>query len=183
AVAAAVAGIRRGELTKVVLARQVVLHADRPFAVPDAVDRLVAANPGGAVFAARFGGRWFLGGTPECLVRVADGRVVAHSLAGSVARGATASADAVAPRATEPARLCATTRPSATRTRHSGVPPRNHRPPNLAAKTAPPGFAATSRSTASGTANGRSACSTTCRASTTFVSSPRRMPATAAATA
>ena len=94
AVAAAVAGIRRGELTKVVLARQVVLHADRPFAVPDAVDRLVAANPGGAVFAARFGGRWFLGGTPECLVRVADGRVVAHSLAGSVARGATASADA-----------------------------------------------------------------------------------------
>src|SRR5206468_2549626 len=50
--------------------------------------------PGGAVFAARFRGGWFLGGTPECLVGVADGRVVAHSLAGWVARGATASADA-----------------------------------------------------------------------------------------
>jgi salicylate biosynthesis isochorismate synthase len=94
AVGAAVDEIHRGDLTKVVLARQVVLHADRPFAVPAAVDRLAEGFSEGAVFAARFAGCWFLGGTPECLVRVAHGEVTAHSLAGSAARGATASADA-----------------------------------------------------------------------------------------
>jgi salicylate biosynthesis isochorismate synthase len=93
-VAAAVEEIHRGDLTKVVLARQVVLHADRPFAVPAAVDRLAESFSEGVVFAARFAGCWFLGGTPECLVRVAHGKVTAHSLAGSAARGATTAADA-----------------------------------------------------------------------------------------
>lgn len=93
AVDAAVDEIGHGSLTKVVLARQVVLHADRPFEVPAAVDRLADGNATGAVFAAKFGGRWFLGGTPECLVRVAHGEVLAHSLAGSVGRGSTATVD------------------------------------------------------------------------------------------
>jgi len=70
-VKAAVDEIHRGWLAKVVLARQVVLHAPRPFAVPTAVSRLVAGLAEGAVFAAKFAGRWFLGGTPECLVRLA----------------------------------------------------------------------------------------------------------------
>ncbi|MFI5956164.1 isochorismate synthase MenF [Cryptosporangium sp. NPDC051539] len=99
AVTAAVDEIRRGELAKVVLARQVVLHAGRPFAVPAAVARLLGSTSEGAVFATRFSGRWFLGGTPECLVRVADGRVTADSLAGSMPRGATDADDAAWARA------------------------------------------------------------------------------------
>jgi len=92
-VRAAVRDIHRGALTKVVLARQVLLHSTRAFAVPAALDRLAPDFAQGAVFATKIAGRWFLGATPECLVRLSDRHVVAHSLAGSVARGATAAAD------------------------------------------------------------------------------------------
>jgi salicylate biosynthesis isochorismate synthase len=92
-VGAALRQIHRGQLTKVVLARQVLLHSDRAFAVPAALDRISRDFTQGAVFGAKVSGRWFLGATPECLVRLSDRRVVAHSLAGSIPRGATAAAD------------------------------------------------------------------------------------------
>jgi len=93
AVAQAAAAVRRGDLEKVVLAREVRVEAEEPFDVEAALRRLRDAYPSCYVFAVARGERVFLGATPERLVRL-DGRTVrVASLAGSIPRGATPEED------------------------------------------------------------------------------------------
>jgi isochorismate synthase len=85
-VGAAARAVRDGELKKVVVARalKVVGAVGSPV---EALSRLRAGYPTCAVFAVVRGGRWFLGATPERLVRVRRGEVSAMALAGSAPRG------------------------------------------------------------------------------------------------
>lgn len=82
--------IRRGELTKVVLARQLVLDGDRPFDVGDTVGRMARAYPEALVFAVD----GFVGASPELLVARDDRSVRALPLAGTAARSPDAEVDA-----------------------------------------------------------------------------------------
>jgi menaquinone-specific isochorismate synthase len=85
-VTAALGEIRAGHLDKVVAARRShVEFADRidPSSV---LDRLRVAEPACARFAFEREGRWFVGATPECLVRRSGRNVAADALAGSIAR-------------------------------------------------------------------------------------------------
>jgi len=79
AVERALAAIGRGELEKVVLAREVVVEADRPFDLADVLLRLVAQQPGCYVYAA--GG--LVGASPELLARRTGAVVESHPLAGT----------------------------------------------------------------------------------------------------
>jgi isochorismate synthase len=92
-VAAAVRAVRRGKLSKVVLARAVRLDAPEPFDTAQALARLAAGYPSCVVFAIAHGDRCFLGATPERLLKVCGGEVSTICLAGSYARGATEQAD------------------------------------------------------------------------------------------
>ncbi len=92
-VADATGQIRAGAMEKVVLARNVQLRADRPLAIPTALERLRRDYPDTFVFAVARGGRTFLGASPERLVSLRDGTVSAYGLAGSAARGATPAED------------------------------------------------------------------------------------------
>ncbi len=84
--------IRSGELTKAVLARELVIIANRPFPVTEIVARLVGTHPAAMVFAIE----GFVGASPELLV-AREGEVVrAHPLAGTVARASAPEADAEA---------------------------------------------------------------------------------------
>ena len=83
AVAAAVAAIRRGEVEKVVIARDVLVRggaAGDPAAVLSALDR---GDPRVAVFAVD----GMIGASPETLVSVRDGRFRARVLAGTAPAG------------------------------------------------------------------------------------------------
>jgi isochorismate synthase len=92
-VARAAADVRAGRFEKVVLARQLAVHAGAAFDPAAALRSLRAAYPSAYVFAVATNGRCFLGATPELLVRL-DGRdVEATCLAGSIARGASAAED------------------------------------------------------------------------------------------
>lgn len=83
-VADAVAGIRRGDLQKVVLARTVtVAHGLDTVAV---LDRLRRRNPACAVFAVTSGESTFLGATPEELVTLDGSRLSTVALAGTAPR-------------------------------------------------------------------------------------------------
>ena len=93
AVAEGAATIRRGELEKVVLAREVRVSAEAPLDVPAALARLRESYPTCYVFAVARGERVFLGATPERLVEVRDRDVRATCLAGSIRRGATPEED------------------------------------------------------------------------------------------
>jgi menaquinone-specific isochorismate synthase len=84
--------IAAGALAKVVLAREVVVHADAPFDTPAVVDRLRATQGGCVVFAA--GGN--VGATPELLVRRRGAAVVSRPMAGTIPRGATDAGDSAA---------------------------------------------------------------------------------------
>ena len=88
-VATAVALIRQGALDKVVLAKEERLHARDPFSPMETLSRLRAADPATTLFAIQSGGSWFLGATPERLVRLNRGRVDVTALAGSIGIGAT----------------------------------------------------------------------------------------------
>jgi isochorismate synthase len=88
-----VGDLRRGELEKVVLAREVRVHAPRPFEVARVLEWLRRDHPSCFVFAVARGERCFLGATPERLVRLQEGIVETTALAGSIARGATEEAD------------------------------------------------------------------------------------------
>ncbi len=92
-VAAAAAAARRGDLTKVVLARAVRLQAAAPFNPTAALWRLAAGYPTCVVFAVTQGDSCFLGATPEPLLRVRNGEASTTCLAGSYARGATEEDD------------------------------------------------------------------------------------------
>src|SRR5204862_938132 len=88
----ALARIAAGVLSKVVLAREVTVEADRPFDVATILTRLRGGHPTCFTFAA--GG--LVGATPELLVRRRDALVVCRPMAGTVSRGATGESDAAA---------------------------------------------------------------------------------------
>ena len=79
--------IRAGELTKAVLARELVLEASGPIDQRAVVGRLLRSHPSATVFALD----GFVGASPETLVSRVDDVVRAHPLAGTT------------PRATDPA--------------------------------------------------------------------------------
>ncbi|MXN77944.1 isochorismate synthase [Burkholderia sp. 4701] len=83
----AVGAIRRGTLSKVVLARDVLLQVAQPVRIGPLLRRLRRRDPHAHLFAIREAGGCFVGATPERLARVADGRVQTHALAGTTPRG------------------------------------------------------------------------------------------------
>lgn len=85
--------IKRGELEKVVLAREVLARSPRPFSPTGALRALRHEYPGCYLFAVARGERCFLGATPERLVRLRGGEIRTTCLAGSTARGLTAEDD------------------------------------------------------------------------------------------
>jgi menaquinone-specific isochorismate synthase len=89
AVSTAVSAIRGGRVDKVVLSREVRLLAESPFMPLDVLARLREVDASATVFALQSGRSWFVGATPERLVRLIDGRVEVTCLAGSIGIGAT----------------------------------------------------------------------------------------------
>lgn len=85
--------IRRGALTKVVLARAVRLSAAQPLALGRALRRLREHYPGACTFAILRDQHCFLGATPERLVAVRNGTAHTTALAGTIRRGTTAVED------------------------------------------------------------------------------------------
>lgn len=81
-VAAAVERIRAGDATKVVLAREVRVLANRPIVVPTVLARLRALFPSCTTFLVD----GFVGASPELLISRRGRRVAAHPLAGTRAR-------------------------------------------------------------------------------------------------
>ncbi|MCA9877119.1 MAG: isochorismate synthase [Thermomicrobiales bacterium] len=88
-VAAAIRTIRAGTMSKVVLARGEVLQAQREISAEAALTCLGEEHPGATLFAIASDDAWFIGATPERLVRLRDGLVDVNCLAGSVAMGRT----------------------------------------------------------------------------------------------
>lgn len=86
-VAAAVSLIRQDRLDKVVLAREERLFFDDDVSPVATLARLRDADPAATRFALQSADSWFIGSTPERLVRLQDGRVDVTCLAGSVAMG------------------------------------------------------------------------------------------------
>lgn len=84
AVAEAVTEVRRGPLRKVVMARDQLLWARRPFDVAGILDRLAARHPSCFTFLVDA----FLGASPELLLEVRGDAVRSEVLAGTVGRGA-----------------------------------------------------------------------------------------------
>ena len=81
--------IGAGHVRKVVLARELVLEADKPFDRRALLERLSRRNPTCFTYAA--GG--FVGASTELLVRRRGGEVESCPMAGTVARGSTPSED------------------------------------------------------------------------------------------
>lgn len=88
-VARALDRIATAALDKVVLAREVVVEADRPFSPRAILSRLRAAHPSAFTFAA--GG--FVGASPELLVSRRGDAVRSAPMAGTAPRGGTLEAD------------------------------------------------------------------------------------------
>jgi salicylate biosynthesis isochorismate synthase/menaquinone-specific isochorismate synthase len=93
AVARAVERIRAGELEKIVLAREVAVHAPGPHDAAAVFAVLREAFPGCFVFCAGRGDAAFVGATPELLVRREGLRASSLALAGSTRRSADPSVD------------------------------------------------------------------------------------------
>jgi menaquinone-specific isochorismate synthase len=91
-VCAVLDAIRARDVEKVVLAREVVVHADAPFNVPAVVERLCATQGGCAVFA----DDGLVGASPELLVRRHGREVLSRPMAGTIPRGATDDGDRAA---------------------------------------------------------------------------------------
>lgn len=92
-VADATETIRGGALEKVVLARVVEATTSQAVDPEGVLAGLRASYPTCAVFAFQSGDGWFVGATPERLVRLRDGLAEVSSLAGTSRRGATAEDD------------------------------------------------------------------------------------------
>jgi isochorismate synthase len=92
-VADATATIKAGAFEKVVLAREVRARPTGPIRVDAVLAGLRESYPTCAVFAFQSGDGWFVGATPERLVRLRDGLVEVSSLAGTSRRGATPEED------------------------------------------------------------------------------------------
>lgn len=85
-VAQAVEAIRAGELSKVVLARAVRQAYTQTLSPARILHRLRRADDSAHLFAVRRGNKCFIGATPERLVRVENGHVHTHALAGTSRR-------------------------------------------------------------------------------------------------
>jgi isochorismate synthase len=89
-----VQAIQRKKYAKIVLAREVVVTADkRPFALVATLQRLRQGYPGANIFAFQRSGRAFIGATPERLIHAQDGTLHTMALAGSAPRGMTEEED------------------------------------------------------------------------------------------
>ncbi len=86
-VAEAVAAIRAGSASKVVLARAVDLDTGSPIDTFDLVARLRSTYPAARVFGWSTGSRAFVGATPEMLIARQGRRFASRPLAGSAPRG------------------------------------------------------------------------------------------------
>lgn len=86
-VSRALHAIDAGELTKVVLSRHKVLHADGDFSLDNALRRLSTEYPECTIFAICNGDTSFIGATPEGLAGVDHGKLSVACLASSAARG------------------------------------------------------------------------------------------------
>lgn len=88
--------IRAGVYEKVVLARSVEVLPDPAigaFNISATLYRLRESYDNATIFALQRGGRFFLGATPERLVKASAGRIQTMALAGSARRGNTAKED------------------------------------------------------------------------------------------
>lgn len=92
-VAHALAAIDALRLEKLVLTRRVDLELEKEPSLDRILDWLAARYPGGAVFAVRRPGMSLFGASPERLVGLDDGMVVADALAGSAPRASCESTD------------------------------------------------------------------------------------------
>ena len=90
AVAAARDAVRAGDLTKAVIARDVIVESDRAVDLRAVLTRLRASF--GSSY--RYSIDGFVGASPELLVEVADGLVRSHPLAGTAPRTGDPAADA-----------------------------------------------------------------------------------------
>lgn len=90
----AIASIRSGAMTKVVLARAEHLRAERDISAEAALGCLREEHPGATLFAFSGAASSFVGATPERLVRLRNGQVDVTCLAGSAAVGPTPEATA-----------------------------------------------------------------------------------------
>ncbi|MBL8129425.1 MAG: isochorismate synthase, partial [Chloroflexia bacterium] len=90
----AIASIRAGAMTKVVLARAEHLRAERDISAEAALGCLREEHPGATLFAFSGAASSFVGATPERLVRLRNGQVDVTCLAGSAAVGPTPEATA-----------------------------------------------------------------------------------------
>jgi isochorismate synthase len=93
AVLRALDAIGRGTLEKVVLAQSLRLRSPSPFSVEGLLRALVSRYPECSTFAVHLGDAWFLGATPELLVRLHHGRAESVCLAGTARRGGTGQQD------------------------------------------------------------------------------------------
>lgn len=89
-VAKAVSEVRSGRLEKVVLAREVVIEANRVFSQADLLERLRTLHPGCLTFSVD----GFMGASPELLLRRSGVEIASHPLAGTAARSGDPEADA-----------------------------------------------------------------------------------------
>lgn len=89
AVDAATRRIAAGELTKVVLAREIAVTADVDWDAATLLERFRAASPGALLYAID----GFVGATPELLVSRVDDVVRAHPMAGTTPRSGDPEAD------------------------------------------------------------------------------------------
>lgn len=92
-VARIAAQVREGEYEKAVLASTQRLAADHAISIGAALERLRTNYPNCHLFTMTSGTSTFLGASPELLVSLADGRVHALGLAGSLRRGETPEED------------------------------------------------------------------------------------------
>ncbi|MBB5122443.1 isochorismate synthase DhbC [Streptomyces eurocidicus] len=94
AVAEAVRRMKRGDFSKVVLARTLELRSDRDLDLPALLQRLARRDPSGYTFAVPSApGRTLLGASPELLVARRGRTLVANPLAGSTPRSADLAED------------------------------------------------------------------------------------------
>ena len=88
-VEAAVSAIDRGEFEKVVLAREVMVEANRPIVVHEVLERLRTLYPSTMVFSID----GYVGASPELLVSRSYSQIVSHPLAGTYARSGDPTVD------------------------------------------------------------------------------------------
>lgn len=85
--------IASGEVTKVVLSRDLPVRAEAPFPMGTVLEALEALATSGHVFGFQFGKAAFVGATPELLVSLDDRMVRSDCLAGTVRRTGDAEED------------------------------------------------------------------------------------------